>query len=379
MPSTEPVMSTYLHTRGAGLGLPIGGNFELTARCNFRCPMCYVHLTGEEIAARGKELTAQQWIDIARQARDEGLMFALLTGGEPLVRKDFFEIYGAMKEMGLMVSINSNGSLLSGEILQRLLEDPPFRINVSLYGGCRETYAAMCGNEAFDQVVENIRALKKGGIDVRLNVSITPYNRQDLEKIYAISRELDVVVKASSYMYPPIRVHGDCGHRLSAEESAECAVRWEALRLTEEEFATRAVNMKKYATTDRRDCALDVDEGVRCRAGSTSFWMTWDGRMLPCGMMPRPEVYPLETGFKEAWQQLRQETQKIRMPAGCVTCQRRNVCSVCAAVCIAETGEFDQVPEYVCRMTEETVSRTWQTYEKRMGEKNGTEKEADEA
>ena len=93
---TEPVLSRYLHQQGARKGLPIGGNFELTARCNFDCPMCYVHLKQEDIEAQGRELTAKQWIDLARQARDAGMVFVLLTGGEPFLRKDFFEIYHEM-------------------------------------------------------------------------------------------------------------------------------------------------------------------------------------------------------------------------------------------------------------------------------------------
>ena len=368
MPTTEPVLSTYLHARGAAMGLPIGGNFELTARCNFNCPMCYVHLGAEDIAARGKELTAEQWINIARQARDKGLIFALLTGGEPLVRKDFFEIYSAMKELGLMVSINSNGSMLCGENLQKLLEDPPFRVNISLYGGCRDTYTAMCGNDAFDRVIENIKALKQGGIDVRLNISVTPYNRQDMQRIYELAQEMQVVTKMSAYMYPPIRVHGDCGHRLSAKEAAECTVEWDLLRFTEEEFAGRAVNMKNLVSVEEKECAADLDVGVSCRAGSTSFWMTWDGRMVPCGMMPGPEVFPLEVGYDQAWEELRRRTAEIRMPPKCVNCAKRQVCSVCAAVCVAETGDFNGVPEYVCQMTDETVKATWQAYQERKGE-----------
>ena len=112
---SEPYLSQYLHSKGARLGLPISGNFELTARCNFDCPMCYVHLKQEDLVAAGRELTAKEWIDLAREAKDLGIIFALLTGGEPFVRKDFFEIYGAMKDMGLLVSINSNGSMLRGE------------------------------------------------------------------------------------------------------------------------------------------------------------------------------------------------------------------------------------------------------------------------
>ena len=75
---TEPYMSTYLHAMGGRLGLPIAGNFELTARCNFNCPMCYVHLSQEDVNAQGKELTAQQWIELARQAKDKGMVFALV-------------------------------------------------------------------------------------------------------------------------------------------------------------------------------------------------------------------------------------------------------------------------------------------------------------
>lgn len=366
--SSEPAISTYLHAKGAALGIPVGGNFELTARCNFNCPMCYVHLSAEEVAARGKELTAQQWISLAEQARDRGLMFLLLTGGEPLIRKDFFEIYGAVKEMGLMVSINSNGSTLQGENLQRLIADPPHRINVSLYGGSPETYRTMCGNNAFEQVVGNIRELKQAGIDVRLNVSLTPYNYQDLERIYQISQELGVFVKTSSYMYPPIRVHGDCGHRLTAEDAAKVSVQWDRLRFSPETFRQRTKAHQMLAAMEQKECAADPDVGVGCRAGSTAFWMTWDGRMLPCGMMPGPETFPLEVGFDAAWDELRQRTAQIKNPAKCVACKYREVCSVCAAVCVAETGRFDGVPDYVCRMTEETVREFCQLDEEGKGD-----------
>lgn len=358
---SEPYLSTYLHRKGARLGLPIAGNFELTARCNFNCPMCYVHLSREDVEARGKELAAAQWIDIARQAKEQGMIFVLLTGGEPFVREDFFEIYGEMKKMGLLVSINSNGSMLSGEIRRKLIEDPPFRINVSLYGGSEETYRRMCGPGAFDDVIENIRAVKAAGIDVRLNVSLTQYNRDDLPKIYELSKELGVHMKATGYMYPSIRVNGEkygCGNRMTAVEAAHCNVSWDTLRFTPEEFAQRAESMKNLSFEAESECSVDVDEGVSCRAGSTSFWLTWDGRMLPCGMMPRPTVYPLDVGFSAAWEEIRRATREIRMPSKCSTCPVRKMCCVCAAVTVTETGEFDGVPEYVCEMTHESVRKT---------------------
>lgn len=355
---TEPYIATHLHRLGGRLGLPISGNFELTARCNFHCPMCYVHLDAKDIAAKGQELTAAQWIDLARQAKERGMMFVLLTGGEPFVRKDFFEIYDAIKSMGLMVSINTNGSLLEGEIRQHLIDNPPFRVNVSLYGGCRETYRTMCGQDAFDRVVNNIKALQAAGIDVRINLSITPYNKQDIQKIYAVAQNLGLHIKGTSYMYPPIRVNGSqygCGSRLSPEDAALGSIEWDRIRMTPEAFRQRGEDLAALLADNSRDCTADTDEGVHCRAGHSSFWMTWDGRMLPCGMMPTPEVDVLQAGFDAAWEHIKAETKKIRMPAKCASCVKKDLCFACAAVRITETGSFDGVPEYVCRMVDETI------------------------
>ena len=367
--STEPYISTYLHSKGRRLGLPIAGNFELTARCNFNCPMCYVHMTPEQVRSSGKEeLTARQWLEIAAAAKERGMVFALLTGGEPLVRKDFFEIYDGMREMGLLISINSNGSMLRGAILERFLEAPPFRFNISLYGGNNETYRNMCGIPAYDQVKENIRKLRQAGVDVSLNLSITPYNKDDLSQIYADAVELDVNVRASSYMYPSVRVNGEqygCGNRLSCQESAEYAVAWDVLRFTEEEFGIRARNMAQMINEEQDGCPVEVGEGVRCRAGSSSFWMTWDGRMLPCGMLTTPVAYPLEVGFDSAWDQIRGATARIQTPAKCVTCDYKDICGACAAVYFTETGRFDGVPDYVCRRAEEIVRQTQKAWEKR--------------
>ena len=367
--NSESQIANYLHSKGRKLGLPIAGNFELTARCNFNCPMCYVHMTPEQIKASGRqELTAKQWLDIARTACDRGMVFALLTGGEPLVRKDFFEIYEGMRQMGILVSINSNGSMLSGEVLERFLENPPLRFNISLYGGCNETYRNMCGQPVYDQVKENIRTLRKAGVDVSLNLSITPYNKDDLPQIYADATELDVNVKASSYMYPSVRVNGGqygCGNRLSCAESAKYSVEWDKLRFTEEEFALRAQNLARRIGLEKEGCPMEEGEGVRCRAGSSSFWMTWDGKMTPCGMITTPVVNLLETGFDDAWAQIRAETAKIRTPAKCVSCDYKDICGSCAAVYYTETGKFDEVPEYVCRRAEEIAIQTQKAYEER--------------
>ena len=199
----EPLWSTYMNQRAAALGIPLTGNFELTTRCNFNCRMCYVHDNSQPDA-----LTAEDWLRIAKEACDAGMVFALLTGGEPMLRKDFSEIYRGIKKMGVLISINSNGASLNDELFELLRKDPPLRINVTLYGGSNETYRRLCGVPAYDTVVSNIRKLRAAGIQVRVNASITPDNREDIAAIFQTCNELDVPVKATTYMFPPVRVNG---------------------------------------------------------------------------------------------------------------------------------------------------------------------------
>jgi radical SAM protein with 4Fe4S-binding SPASM domain len=90
--------------------------------------------------------------------------------------------------------------------------------------------------------------------------------------------------------------------------------------------------------------------------------------MLPCGMMPHAGVKPLEMGFEEAWQAVRSWTQQIRMPKQCQSCDHKELCAVCAAVTVTETGAFDAVPEYVCRQTRAMVKETLRAAQERENE-----------
>lgn len=352
----EPMLSSFLNSQGCRLGLPISGNFELTARCNFDCKMCYVHLKNDIEDLKRRELTADQWLSIASDARDMGMIFLLLTGGEPLLREDFPQIYTELVKMGVMVSINTNASLYNEELRQLFLRYPPSRLNVTLYGGCEETYRSLCGNASYERVVNNLRSMREDNLSVRLNVSLTPYNVQDMEKIDTISRELNLQAKAASYMYPPVRVNGMIGEnaaRFTAEEAGRVMAKWHRLRDTDEMFMRRAGKLRQMEAADMVDTCADVeDEGVLCRAGRSSFWLTWDGCMRPCGTMDIAGAYPLRDGFAKAWEDVRKMTAEIRLPKECTDCHNRNNCGVCAAICGTETGDFHKKPTYLCTMTE---------------------------
>ena len=360
--NAEPRLSAYLHAKACRAGTPLAGNFELTARCNFNCRMCYVHLSAEEQRRRGCELTADEWLSVAETARSRGMLFLLLTGGEPLIRSDFRYLLTELKKMGLMVSVNSNGSLIDRDWLDFFRHEPPSRFNITLYGGGNETYERLCGQPAFDRVTANIRALKELGVDVKMNVSLTPYNAADMAAIYAAAEELGTPMQLATYMFPPIRRSEDMvgrNDRFTACQAAEYAVAWDRLRFTPEEFRQRAEAMKEgLSVPDGEVCEGTPGEGVSCRAGRSAFWINWQGDMTPCGMMTQPKFSVPRLGFDEAWRLTREATAAIRLPPECAVCASKHVCHACAAMCVTETGHFDVKPAYLCDMTHETVRLT---------------------
>ena len=131
---SEMSIKRYVYRKGAAKKVPVSGTFELTPRCNFNCKMCYIHLTEEEQRKKGEELTAAQWINIGKEATDQGMLYLLLTGGEPTLRPDFCEIYTELVKMGLFVSINTNASLVNSKILDCFIKYKPEKINITLYG-----------------------------------------------------------------------------------------------------------------------------------------------------------------------------------------------------------------------------------------------------
>ena len=360
--SSEPRLATVIHSKAAHMGFPAAATFELTPRCNFNCKMCYIHLSKEEQEKRGRELTAQEWIHLGEQACKAGVVFLLLTGGEPTLRPDFPEIYTALKKMGLMISINSNGYLLQGELLELLANDPPYRVNISLYGTSNDTYQNLCGVPAYERILENIKALRERRIDVKLNMSVTEANRADMQKVYEKAVELGVHTQAAAYMFPPVRVtgkHGE-GFRMSAEEAARCEVSYNRLRMKEEQFLRYAENLAKgIPVKSDEDCEGQPGPEMGCRAGRSSFWLSWDGKLSPCGMLPAPCANPLEVGIQAAWEQVRDQVKQIRLPSACISCQYRHGCHVCAAICYCETGHCDGKPEYLCQLTKCAFEQTF--------------------
>ncbi len=354
---SEPMFSTYIHSKASAAGLPASATFELTARCNFNCKMCYVH-NQDSTACLSTEKPAQWWIDLGKKAADIGVIFLLLTGGEPLLRDDFAHIYTELSKLGFVISINTNGYLITDKILEIFKKNPPTRINISLYGASDETYDNVTGTPAFSRVIDNVKKLVDMGIDVRFNGTFTSLNACDIERIFNISRELGVLIKGTTYIFPQVLVGKKPGEnpcRLSPQRAAENRLSWLKLLYSPEEYKKRIKETIDGVDAFRISGDDECGEGrVKCRAGKSSFWVNSKGEMCFCGVAGHPFSID-EYGFEGAWGKVKEFSASIRTPAKCEACKYKSICCVCAAACYTETGSFSEVPQYVCQFTELTA------------------------
>lgn len=337
--------------------IPFGGSMELIPMCNMHCKMCYVYQNRDEMERQGRILTCDEWLEIIGQARSEGLLFLLLTGGEPLLYPEFKRLYTSLIQMGIIVSVNTNATLINKEWASFFGDNPCRRLNISLYGQDNETYGKLCGNpEGFSQVMKAARLLKDRNVRFRFTCSITDDNFDELEELFAIAKEFDVPFQPTSYMFPAVR------RGISAEKQVRLEPE-KAARLMFQSYLFQKGHDGMESSIYRTLACLFLPPRIACvngkyyscNAGKSGFWLNWKGEMMPCGMMEGPGFSLLANSFKECWEQINKATSGTTYCRDCVTCRLQNVCRVCPAGLLAETGSMEQRPDYVCRFTKELV------------------------
>ncbi len=316
---------------------PLFGTFELTPLCNLRCPMCYVRLDPMAAAGQGCGMPAERWLEIGRQARDMGLLFVTLTGGEPLLHPAFETIYRGLCELGLLVSVYSNGCLIDDRIIDLWRAYPPHSVKISLYGASDETYAHMCGvSDGHTRVLCAIERMQAAGISFYCTSTVVRENRADIGALYALSRErgfsffhtLGVTTSARGALSDPL------SSRLSVMEEG-----WTRERLEKERVPSPS--------------PLPFS---RCAGHGISFFLTWHGHMQFCGFAARPYADVLEDGevdIARAWQVMGEQMEAITTPPECADCRYKAFCRRCPGLLAAESGDPSRVSDTFCRRAAE--------------------------
>ena len=366
--------------RATELRQPLTANFELTPCCNMSCDMCFIRHTPQQMSAGGSLSDAASWTDIAHQLMDMGTLFILLTGGEPMLHPEFDTIYHTLRSMGFIITLNTNGTLITEEMCRTTFREKPRRVNVTLYGSSRATYEQLCHyGDGFERTMRGLRLLRQYGIDTKLNFSLVRANVHEFDEMLALAQELGIPVSASNYMFAVNRSGGDASNVTQTRLSAEEAARTECHYMKYNEGAGYEDKARQMAAQADEESPVGIS--LNCRAGSSSMWVGWNHRITPCVMMGTPCVdlttghtYPFDPSgttpdghepampgtascdngiapydMASAWAWLTQSCLELPEIDQCGGCRLKHICQVCYAAAIHEKRQCGSL-KYLCDM-----------------------------
>ncbi|MEZ5126628.1 MAG: radical SAM protein [Thermoleophilia bacterium] len=343
-------------TRLAAKRAPLSFQLELTARCNNDCRHCYINLPAGDLAARARELTAEEIFRIADQAVEMGAVWCLLTGGEPLLRADFAEIYLGLKQRGLLLSLFTNACLLAPEHVALLRRHPPRDVEVSVYGASREAYERVTRRRgSFAAFTRGLNLLLDGGVDVRLKAVAMRSNIDEFPAIAAFCRDRT----KDYYRFDPLlHLRYDRDPERNAEIRAERLTPAEIVaveRADGERFGALTSVGVEGARTANDGSPRENDHLFHCGAGTSSFTVGADGMLRLCGALVHPgTTYNLRAGsLREAWQEFVPRVRDLRgtnqlFLQRCRQCDIIDLCQWCPAHADLESGAMDEWADYFC-------------------------------
>jgi radical SAM protein with 4Fe4S-binding SPASM domain len=326
--------------RIASQRIPFSGSLALTHRCNLGCIHCYAKEEPQRQSASMPELTAGQWKKIIMEIKDAGCLYLLLTGGEPLLREDFSEIYSFAKRNGFLVTLFTNGTLVTDETAALLRRLPPRLVEICLYGASAEIHDHITGVPgSFDLARQGIERLVGQGIHVGLKSVLMTLNLGEFSAIEELARGYGVKFRLDAAIFPTLA--GDQGP-IDLRVSPEQAV---ALELSD---TGRVREWQEFLGNFRS--VPGGEELYVCGAGKTTFHIDPQGWLYPC-LMVRAHKYSLLNGnFLAGWGKdilgIQEETVDKDFP--CSHCGQKLYCGYCPGFFDLESGPKQGHSEYLC-------------------------------
>lgn len=333
--------------RAGRLGVPYRVHFVLTHKCNLACAHCY------QAEHDSRDLTFEEVCGVLGQLAELGVLFLVLGGGEPLARRDFWEILAEARRLKFSVELYTNGMLIDAAKAQRLRAFGVAPVSLSLHGAHAETHDAFVRRPgAFDRVNHAIDVLEAAGVPVSVKSMMTRSNAGELPGLLDRFASRPVLLSLNTAMFP--RDDGDRTPVLfrPTEEQERSVVRAELERLSEAQFS-------RVLDGARRAGARDGTEAP-CQAGRSIFSIQPGGDVTPCNqttglVMGNVKQRPIA----EIWADSRPGDRFRTTTRGdfeasnaeCGTCPFKHVCQRCAAMSLADSGSFTGHSAQKCRST----------------------------
>lgn len=334
----------------------ISFELELTARCNNNCRHCYINLPAGDKGAKNKELSLEEIREITDEAVSMGALGCILSGGEPLLRQDFFGIYTYLKKKGLLVSVFTNATLITKEHVSLFLQYPPRDLEVTVYGITAEIYERVTRSPgSFAKFRQGLDLLRAQGVKVRLK---TMALRSNLAELSGIGR-FCLKHTADGFRFDPflhLRFDHDPARNLEIKSERLTPSEVTALERSDRQRFDTLTRMCRGLLT-RVPSRTHCNHLFLCGAGHDGFTLGYNGLLRLCSSLWHPDcVYDLRKGnLKDAWHHFIPRVREMRSGKrafieGCLSCPLSNLCLWCPALAHLETGEMDIHIDYFCEM-----------------------------
>jgi radical SAM protein with 4Fe4S-binding SPASM domain len=333
-------------SQAAACRRPIIGTVELTPVCNLRCRHCYVAYASESSKNdTARQLGVNEWAELFDQAATAGCLWLGISGGEPLCHPDFLEIYRAARKRGFLITILTNGTLITERVVSELADLPPLSVEVSMYGASAATYHRVTGSSSgYKNCLRGIERLVDNGLHVVLKSTLTRDNAEDLEEIRAVGDRFGLEFRFDGVLNSRLDGHPvDSDLPLGPEELVRLELASDGVA---EAWSVRAEH--HLQTAPSRATLLD------CGAARNAFHIDWSGRLMPCVMLREPAVDLTSTTFAEGWEGPLAEIseQPWSEQAECRGCSLAAFCNTCAGFGRLDGGDPEAAVDSLCRLAE---------------------------
>jgi radical SAM protein with 4Fe4S-binding SPASM domain len=339
--------SEEVHLRQGGERIPLQVAIEVTRRCPLECQHCYNNLPMGDMEAKQRELTKEEHFKMLDELVDLGCFWLLYTGGEIFARKDFLEIYTYAKKKGFLITLFTNGTIITEQIADYLVEWRPFGIEITLYGRTRETYEALTAVPgSYDRCLRGIKLLQDRGLPLKLKTVATSINKHEVSSMRQFAEEeLGVEFNFDAQVNPRI----------------DCSQSPLAVRLTPEEVVALDLSAPKgvseYLKLAKRDlenppALSQIDTVYFCGGGMNSFSVNAYGEIGICVISQQETFGIRDLGVRAVWEQslLQLRERKRTRVSKCVQCNIQSLCGMCPANGELENGDRESPVAFLCNV-----------------------------
>jgi radical SAM protein with 4Fe4S-binding SPASM domain len=325
-------------------GYPYHVVWEVTTRCNLNCIHCYassVEATQAELStAEGKQLLEQI-------ARLKEFRMIVITGGEPLLRNDIFELMEHAGKLGFHIIFSTNGTLLTPDMAKDLARLGVVNFSISLDGYTQECHESIRRKpDCFQSAIDGIKAAAKTGVCLQVNFTAMQQNLAELPGLIDLAEELKTDIIMVFQAIPPRKDRGAL--ELSVEEQTQL-MRTIAAKQKKTRALIMPVCSPEYWPWLVEHKRFNFGQWIQrkafsgCGAGSGFSYIRFDGEVWPCNFIPLSAGNVRQTAFPDIWnnspllQEFRGEPRKLK--GACGECPHQKICGGCRGRAFAHTAD----------------------------------------